>query len=159
MTADMTVDVFRARSLDGVPHGFLGRRGGVSTGSYASLNVGLGSPDLPEAIAANRRRAVEAVAPGAALAVRALDDPHAAAAHGPGLVDALAHGAPGAAGTMTIVGPVHVDFARLNTEEFTGRHTHRFAPGVGYTSRAAHPETKEEWRKLVRSLGHRQGCK
>ena len=69
MTADMTVDVFRARSLDGVPHGFLGRRGGVSTGSYASLNVGLGSPDLPEAIAANRRRAVEAVASG-----RYLDD-------------------------------------------------------------------------------------
>lgn len=68
MTAGTNVDVFRARSLDGVPHGFLGRRGGVSTGSYASLNVGLGSPDLPEAIAANRRRAVEAVAPGAALA-------------------------------------------------------------------------------------------
>lgn len=64
----MTVDVMRARSLRGVPHGFLGRRGGVSTGAYASLNVGLGSPDLPEAIAANRRRAVEAVAPGAALA-------------------------------------------------------------------------------------------
>ncbi|HEX8389061.1 MAG TPA: peptidoglycan editing factor PgeF [Sphingomonas sp.] len=63
----MTIDVIRARALDGVRHGFLGRAGGVSTGAYASLNVGLGSPDLPEAVAANRRRAVEAVAPGAAL--------------------------------------------------------------------------------------------
>ena len=63
----MTVDPIRASALRDVAHGFLGRRGGVSTGDYASLNVGLGSPDLPEAMAANRRRAVEAVAPGAAL--------------------------------------------------------------------------------------------
>lgn len=63
----MTIAPFRARTLDGVRHGFLGRAGGVSTGAYAGLNVGLGSPDLPEAVAANRRRAVEAVAPGAAL--------------------------------------------------------------------------------------------
>lgn len=63
----MSVDVIRARGLGGVRHGFLGRRGGVSTGAYASLNVGLGSPDIPEAVAANRRRAVDAVAPGAAL--------------------------------------------------------------------------------------------
>lgn len=63
----MTIDVIRADSLGGVPHGFLGRRGGVSTGDYSSLNVGLGSPDLPEAVAANRRRAVEAVAPDASL--------------------------------------------------------------------------------------------
>lgn len=63
----MTVEVIRSRQLEGIPHGFLGRRGGVSTGPYAELNVGLGSPDLPEAVAANRRRAVEAVAPGASL--------------------------------------------------------------------------------------------
>lgn len=63
----MTVEVIRSRMLEGVPHGFLGRRGGVSTGPYAELNVGLGSPDLPEAVATNRRRAVEAVAPGASL--------------------------------------------------------------------------------------------
>ena len=63
----MSVEVIRAAMLDGVPHGFLGRRGGVSTGVCAGLNVGWGSQDDPAAIAENRRRAVEAVAPGARL--------------------------------------------------------------------------------------------
>ena len=53
--------------LAGVRHGFLGRQGGVSDGIFASLNVGLGSSDLREAVRENRRRAVAAVAPGAAL--------------------------------------------------------------------------------------------
>jgi polyphenol oxidase len=51
----------------GVPHGFLGRTGGVSTGDLASLNCGIGSGDDPAVIAENRRRAAEAVAPGRAL--------------------------------------------------------------------------------------------
>lgn len=51
----------------GVPHGFLGRRGGVSEGEYASLNVGLGSDDDPAAVAENRRRATDAILPGARL--------------------------------------------------------------------------------------------
>ena len=51
----------------GVRHGFLGRQGGVSDGIFASLNVGLGSSDTPENIRENRRRAVDAVAPGATL--------------------------------------------------------------------------------------------
>lgn len=51
----------------GVPHGFLGRTGGVSLGIFASLNVGLGSDDVREAVLENRLRAVEAVAPGARL--------------------------------------------------------------------------------------------
>ena len=46
---------------------FLGRRGGVSTGIHAGLNVGWGSDDERAAIAENRRRAVAAVLPGAAL--------------------------------------------------------------------------------------------
>nr|WP_281375305.1 peptidoglycan editing factor PgeF [Sphingomonas jinjuensis] len=54
--------------LDGVAHGFLGRRGGVSTGAMAGLNVGLGSEDDPVAVAENRRRAADAVLPGARLA-------------------------------------------------------------------------------------------
>ncbi|QIL03263.1 peptidoglycan editing factor PgeF [Sphingomonas sinipercae] len=54
--------------MRGLPHGFLGRRGGVSTGVVAGLNVGTGSADDPEAIAENRRRAVDAVLPGALLA-------------------------------------------------------------------------------------------
>ena len=63
----MSVEVIRSAALAGVPHGFLGRRGGVSTGIYAGLNVGLGSDDDPAAVRENRRRAVEAVAPGASL--------------------------------------------------------------------------------------------
>jgi polyphenol oxidase len=61
------VDALRARALEGVPHGFLGRRGGVSTGVVAGLNTGTGSADDPALIAENRRRAVEAVLPGARL--------------------------------------------------------------------------------------------
>ena len=53
--------------LEGIPHGFLGRRGGVSTGDVAGLNVGSGSSDDPAAIAENVRRATAAVLPGAAL--------------------------------------------------------------------------------------------
>ena len=63
----MSVEVIRAGVLAGVPHGFLGRRGGVSTGVHAGLNVGLGSDDDPAAVAENRARAVAATAPGATL--------------------------------------------------------------------------------------------
>ncbi|WP_267397114.1 peptidoglycan editing factor PgeF [Sphingomonas sp. GC_Shp_1] len=63
----MSVEVNRAAALAGVAHGFLGRRGGVSTGAMAGLNVGLGSDDDPTAVADNRRRAADAVAPGASL--------------------------------------------------------------------------------------------
>jgi polyphenol oxidase len=51
----------------GVRHGFVGRRGGVSGGIFASLNVGLGSSDDQALVRENRRRAVDAVAPGATL--------------------------------------------------------------------------------------------
>ena len=64
----MSVEVIRAEALAGIPHGFLGRRGGVSTGIHAGLNVGLGSDDDRAAIHENRRRAVAAVKPGATLA-------------------------------------------------------------------------------------------
>jgi polyphenol oxidase len=60
-------EVIRAAALAGLPHGFLGRRGGVSKGVCAGLNVGLGSADDRAAIHENRRRALAAVAPGAAL--------------------------------------------------------------------------------------------
>lgn len=62
------VEVIRSAALDGVPHGFLGRRGGVSQGTIAGLNVGHGAEDDGEAVAENRRRAVAAVLPGARLA-------------------------------------------------------------------------------------------
>jgi YfiH family protein len=62
------VEVIRAISLGQLPHGFLGRRGGVSVGECAGLNVGFGSSDDPEAIAGNRRLAVAALLPEAELA-------------------------------------------------------------------------------------------
>ncbi len=57
-----------ALPLAGIPHGFFGRRGGVSTGELASLNCGLGSGDDPALIAENRARAAGAILPGAAIA-------------------------------------------------------------------------------------------
>ncbi|TFI59839.1 peptidoglycan editing factor PgeF [Sphingomonas parva] len=63
----MTIERLGAEALERVPHGFLGRRGGVSQGITAGLNVGLGSADDPEAVRANRRLAADAISPGAAL--------------------------------------------------------------------------------------------
>jgi polyphenol oxidase len=61
------IDIISTPLLNGTKHGFLGRQGGVSTGLVAGLNVGLGSGDDPAAIAENRRRAADSVAPGADL--------------------------------------------------------------------------------------------
>jgi YfiH family protein len=61
------VEVIRAVSLGRLPHGFLGRRGGISVGRCAGLNVGFGSNDDREAIAGNRRLAVAALLPDAEL--------------------------------------------------------------------------------------------
>jgi hypothetical protein len=44
-------------ALPGVRHAFFTRAGGVSTGPYASFNLGAGSADDPAAVAENRRRA------------------------------------------------------------------------------------------------------
>jgi len=64
----VTVEVNRARALDGVAHGFLGRRGGVSTGITAGLDLGRrGQVEIGPDLAENRRRAVAAVLPGAEL--------------------------------------------------------------------------------------------
>ena len=62
------VEVNRAVILSQLPHGFLGRRCGMSVGECAGLNVGYGSNDDPEAIAGNRRLAVAAIHPDAELA-------------------------------------------------------------------------------------------
>jgi YfiH family protein len=64
----MTVEVIRAISLGQLPHGFLGRRGGMSVGEMAGLNVGFGSSDDREAIEGNRRLAVAAILAEAELA-------------------------------------------------------------------------------------------
>lgn len=47
-------------ALPGVRHGFFTRRGGVSGGVYAGLNVGRGSKDDPAAVEENRRLAAAA---------------------------------------------------------------------------------------------------
>lgn len=47
-------------ALHGVRHGFFTRKGGVSEGVYAALNVGRGSKDDPAAVEENRRRAASA---------------------------------------------------------------------------------------------------
>lgn len=64
----MGVEVNRAKLLGEMPHGFLGRVGGISTGIYAGLNCSLGSDDQREDVLENRGRAVAAIMPGAALA-------------------------------------------------------------------------------------------
>ena len=63
-------------------HGFFTRRGGVSTGAYASLNCGLRSEDDAAAVAENRARAALALgaAPEALRALRQM--------HGPVVVEA-----------------------------------------------------------------------
>lgn len=61
------VEVIRAGTLAAIPHGFLGRRGGVSQGIHAGLNVGAGSSDEQDAVSANRMRALAAVRPNATL--------------------------------------------------------------------------------------------
>lgn len=64
----MSLDIVRTGLLDGVPHGFFGRQGGVSKGAVAGLNCGLGSGDDPQAVETNRRMAADSVLPGAPLA-------------------------------------------------------------------------------------------
>jgi len=64
----MSFDIVRSGLLDGVPHGFFGRKGGVSKGTVTGLNCGLGSDDDPAAIETNRKLAADAILPGAPLA-------------------------------------------------------------------------------------------
>lgn len=56
-----------AHSLAGLPHGFFGREGGVSQAAMASLNCGWGSGDDLSLIVENRRRAADALLPGARI--------------------------------------------------------------------------------------------
>lgn len=54
---------FEDKSLQdtNIKHGFFGRRGGVSTGLYNSLNCGVGSDDDAQAVQENRARVAEAL--------------------------------------------------------------------------------------------------
>jgi YfiH family protein len=61
------VEALRSANLAGVPHGFLTRAGGVSQGAVEGLNCGFGAEDDPASVAENRRRAADAVLPGAPI--------------------------------------------------------------------------------------------
>jgi copper oxidase (laccase) domain-containing protein len=99
----MTLPVLASPLLDlpGVRHAFFTRRGGVSTGIYASLNVGQGSGDDPAAVAENRRRAAAHLG-GALVTAYQVHSAEAVAAGGPWpgeppRVDAVATATPGVA--------------------------------------------------------------
>jgi polyphenol oxidase len=59
--------IIRVPLFGDTPHGFLGRTGGVSSGIFSSLNVGLGSNDEKLNVQENRARALGSVLPGASL--------------------------------------------------------------------------------------------
>jgi YfiH family protein len=61
------VEAILSAALGDIPHGFMSRVGGVSTGELAGLNCGPGSGDEAAAIAENRALVVSAVNPGARL--------------------------------------------------------------------------------------------
>ncbi|MFN3584159.1 peptidoglycan editing factor PgeF [Phenylobacterium sp.] len=68
--------------LPGVRHAFFTRQGGVSQGIYASLNVGVGSNDDPDAVAENRRRAAAHLG-GELVTAYQIHSPTALVADGP----------------------------------------------------------------------------
>jgi YfiH family protein len=57
MTAEFLTDL----ALDGLPHGFFTRNGGVSGGRFASLNCSLSGKDDAAAVAQNRALAMQAI--------------------------------------------------------------------------------------------------
>lgn len=56
MTAPPHALSSKLSAVSGVKHGFFGRKGGVSTGIYESLNIGQGSDDEAQSIRDNRDR-------------------------------------------------------------------------------------------------------
>ncbi|WP_159999460.1 peptidoglycan editing factor PgeF [Roseomonas sp. 18066] len=57
----MTAEFLTADPLAGLPHGFFTRRGGVSSGGFASLNCSLSGKDDAGDVATNRARAMAAL--------------------------------------------------------------------------------------------------
>lgn len=57
----LTLDIVTSPLLDGVKHGFFGRRGGASSGIFEGLNCGGGSSDQAEIVAMNRDRVADAM--------------------------------------------------------------------------------------------------
>ncbi len=76
--------------IDGVTHGFFGRRGGISTGLYDSLNAGPGSDDAAEAVSQNRGRIAAALGIHALQSAWQVHGTHVIAVDGAG--DTRPHG-------------------------------------------------------------------
>ena len=64
--------------MAGIRHGFFTRKGGVSAGIYAGLNVGMGSGDDRASVARNRARVAGwmGVAPGSLVSVHQIHSPN-----------------------------------------------------------------------------------
>jgi YfiH family protein len=77
-------------ALPGIRHGFFTRRGGVSSGVYASLNGGIGSRDSADLVADNRSRMAAAlgVAPDRLLTAYQIHSPHVVTVEAPWAAEA-----------------------------------------------------------------------
>ena len=101
MTRDPSVPAITAEALAPFRHAFFTREGGVSTGVYASFNGGVGSRDVPEAVAENRRRMAAHLGAAVLLVPYQIHSPTCLAVHEPWAerprADALATATPGLA--------------------------------------------------------------
>jgi hypothetical protein len=79
------IEALSLRDLPGIGHGFFTRRGGASSGLYASLNCGPGSSDAPERVGENRARVAAALgtAPERLLSVWQVHSPDVVTVDGP----------------------------------------------------------------------------
>ncbi len=68
LSISASVDFVKSPALGQIPHGFMGRAGGVSSGIFQGLNIALGSSDDRANVIENRARAAAAILPGAKLA-------------------------------------------------------------------------------------------
>ena len=112
----MKIEAPSLKDLPGIRHAFFTRRGGVSTGIYASLNGGQGSNDDPANVAENRARMAAAlgVAPTHLVACWQVHSPDAVLATAPWRredapkADAVVTRTPGIAAAVSIAdcGPV-----------------------------------------------------
>lgn len=80
----MTLEIIRSDNLS-AHHGFFTRKGGASSGIFASLNCGHGSSDQRETVAINRARVAEAmdVSPDALVGVHQTHSARAIVVDGP----------------------------------------------------------------------------
>lgn len=83
MSSDLPALTSPLLDLPGVRHAFFTRQGGVSQGIYASLNVGLGSRDDPDAVRENRRRCAARFGADAVVTLYQVHSPDALAVDGP----------------------------------------------------------------------------